>query len=221
MMDQVFAPPEACARVPARSWYAGTLGSCGTGFQVQRSAPVRASKARTSPLAPTVELLSAMAEPTTMRSLITAGGEVCSYSSPKDCVLRSPSIRSTVPPLPKPLQGLPSRASSCTSRASITPMMTRARAGRAGLGRRVLPERHAAIHPVAEVALALHLDFARPACLPVTGSSAITLPSGVARYITPSITSGVASRAVGLPVSMPASPVLYSQASCSFVTFSR
>ena len=72
----------ANARLPFQVRYAGSCGSCGTGFQVQRSAPLRTSKARTSPLAPTVELLSAIAEPTTMRSLTMAGGDVCSYSSP-------------------------------------------------------------------------------------------------------------------------------------------
>ena len=82
MIDQVFAPPLRCASGPCQVAYAGSAGSCGTGFQVQRNAPLRASNARTSPLAPTVELLSATAEPTTMRSPMIAGGEVCSYSSP-------------------------------------------------------------------------------------------------------------------------------------------
>jgi hypothetical protein len=82
MMDQVLAPPVRLPALPFQLSWAGSLGSCGTGLQVQRNAPLRASKPRTSPLAPVVELLSATADPTTMKSLMTAGGEVCSYSSP-------------------------------------------------------------------------------------------------------------------------------------------
>ena len=44
---------------------------------VELSAPVRASKARTSPLAGFARLLSAIDDPTTTRSPMTAGGEVC------------------------------------------------------------------------------------------------------------------------------------------------
>ena len=56
---------------------------------------------------------------------------------------------------------------------------------------------------------------------PDSASSAITFPSGVLTYITPSSTSGVASNDVELPVSTPASPVLYSQATTSFATLAR
>src|SRR6266571_1197640 len=48
----------------------------GTGFQLHRSVPERASKARTTPAGMTARWLSSMADPTTTRSSITVGGEV-------------------------------------------------------------------------------------------------------------------------------------------------
>jgi hypothetical protein len=66
---------------PRQLCHAGSAESRGTGSQLQRSLPVRASKARTSPLAALVRLLSATAEPVTIKPLITAGGEVSAYSS--------------------------------------------------------------------------------------------------------------------------------------------
>jgi hypothetical protein len=58
---------------------------------------------------------------------------------------------------------------------------------------------------------------------PVAGSRAITRPSGVPRYIVPSTTSGVASKAVGFFVAkrVSVSPVRYVQATSSRLTFSR
>src|ERR1700755_1325741 len=55
----------------------GALG--GMGSQLQRSAPVRASNARTTPEGMSTRLLSSIAEPTITRSSITAGGEVMWY----------------------------------------------------------------------------------------------------------------------------------------------
>ena len=142
------------------------LGSCGTGFQVQRNAPVRASNARTSPVAPTLELLSAMAEPTTIRSPMTAGGEVCSYSSPYDCLLRSSGTRSIYAALgrtPDRTCRSPRRARPCARRRRRR--RCAATHGRARFRARILPVRHSAAHPVAEVAVALHTDIAHPALL--------------------------------------------------------
>jgi hypothetical protein len=51
------------------------------GSQLQRSTPVRASYARTSPLAAFVRLLSATADPLTIMPLMIAGGDVSAYSS--------------------------------------------------------------------------------------------------------------------------------------------
>ena len=73
---QAFAAPVVCAMMPRHEFQAGSVESRGTGSQLQRSAPVRASNARTSPLAAFVRLLSATADPVTMSPLITAGGDV-------------------------------------------------------------------------------------------------------------------------------------------------
>ena len=81
MTDHAFAAPVLCAIGPRQLLHAGSVESRGTGSHVQRSLPVRASKARTSPLAAFVRLLSATAEPVTIRPRITAGGDVSSYSS--------------------------------------------------------------------------------------------------------------------------------------------
>src|SRR5262245_46677659 len=90
-----------------------------TGCQVQRSAPVRVSNARTSPEAPCARTLSAIPEPTITRFAITAGGEVSSYSPLKRGLRRSPSVRSISPLRPKSAHGFPDAASSAVSRASI------------------------------------------------------------------------------------------------------
>ncbi len=47
-----------------------------SGRQLQRRAPVRASKPRTTPLGMSTLVLSSMAEPTITTPSITAGGEV-------------------------------------------------------------------------------------------------------------------------------------------------
>ena len=57
------------------------------------------------------------------------------------------------------------RASSATSRASTTPKKMRRAQAAPGFRARILPVRHAAAHPVAEVAFALHADVAHPALL--------------------------------------------------------
>jgi len=52
----------------------------GTGSHRQRSAPVRASYARTTPLGISARMLSLIAEPTTTTSSTTAGGDVMWYT---------------------------------------------------------------------------------------------------------------------------------------------
>jgi hypothetical protein len=65
MMDQAFAEP---------------VWPTGTGFQLQRSAPVRASNARTTPEGEMARWLSATVDPTMTRPLTIAGGDVTEYS---------------------------------------------------------------------------------------------------------------------------------------------
>jgi hypothetical protein len=65
-----------CAIVPRHSRCAGSAGLCGTGSQLHLSAPLRASKARTSPLAGFGRVLSAIEEPVTTRPFTITGGEV-------------------------------------------------------------------------------------------------------------------------------------------------
>ena len=61
---------------PRQLVQAGSVESRGTGSQVHFNAPVRASNARTSPLAALMRLLSATDDPVTSRPLMTAGGDV-------------------------------------------------------------------------------------------------------------------------------------------------
>ncbi len=62
-----------------RGWPAGALAMSCSGSQLQRNAPVRASKPRTTPLGITARLLSSMAEPTMTTPSTTTGGEVMWY----------------------------------------------------------------------------------------------------------------------------------------------
>src|SRR5204862_3728827 len=82
-------------------------------------APVRASKARTSPLAGAGLLLSATAEPVMTRSLTTTGGDVTSYAVNSIGGTRRPDRKSMEPLAPKPAHGFPVPASSAKRRASI------------------------------------------------------------------------------------------------------
>src|SRR4029077_1530597 len=100
--DHVFAAPVFCP---------------GIGSQLQVSLPVRASNARTSPLAASVHWLSATPEPTITRSPNIAGGEVSSYSHFSCGGLRRPARRSTLPPLPNESTALPVAASTAKRRA--------------------------------------------------------------------------------------------------------
>jgi hypothetical protein len=71
--------------LPAPARQVEVFGACadfsvsafgGSGSHFQRSLPVRASKARTSPLDMSTRALSSIAEPTITTSSITAGGDV-------------------------------------------------------------------------------------------------------------------------------------------------
>lgn len=79
MVDHTFAAPES--RVPVS--HVSTPGSpgCGMVWNVQRSAPVRTSNARTSPGGASGRSTSATEEPTTTRSPTTVPGEVTLYSA--------------------------------------------------------------------------------------------------------------------------------------------
>src|SRR6266581_6811809 len=88
MIDHAFAAP-------------GIPGTRAMGSQLQRSFPVRASYARTTPLGALARWLSATEDPTITRSPTTAGGDVTSYSPGYSGVLNRSRVRSTVPRVPK------------------------------------------------------------------------------------------------------------------------
>jgi transposase-like protein len=64
----------------AQVWKAASAGSRGIGSHIQRSSPVRASKARTMPRSNVAARLSPTADPTTTRPPTTTGGDVTPYS---------------------------------------------------------------------------------------------------------------------------------------------
>src|SRR5215207_774983 len=125
MTLHALAAPVVCAFGPTHDRHATSLESCGTGSHVHRNAPVRASYARTSPLAASVRPLSATAEPTTTIPLMIAGGDVTSYSDISDGLFRSDPRRSTVPAAPNPSHSVPRSASSAMRRPSIVAMKIR------------------------------------------------------------------------------------------------
>src|SRR3982751_3528316 len=93
--------------------------SCGIGSQVHFSLPVAASKARTSPLAWSVEPLTDTPYPTIIKFALTAGGDLSSYSA-NSCGGNRRRFRRSITPLsPNSLHGVPVRASSEISRASM------------------------------------------------------------------------------------------------------
>src|SRR5271155_2320605 len=118
MIDQTLAAPLVGGPPCVQVFAAGSAGSRGIGSHDQRSAPDRASNARTTPDGSSTCPLSPIAEPTTTRSSIIAGGEVSSYS-PRYLslsILATPALRSICPWLPKSGQVLPSAASSAIRR---------------------------------------------------------------------------------------------------------
>src|SRR5438552_8078381 len=75
IMDQAFAAPlfQGLAEVVLLAEFGGM------GSQLQRKAPDRVSKARTTPAGISTRPLSSIADPTTTMSSITAGGDVMWY----------------------------------------------------------------------------------------------------------------------------------------------
>ena len=109
-----------CALGPIHVADAGSALFCGTGSNVHRSAPVRASNPRTSPLAASIRLLSATAEPTTTTPSTTVGGEVSSYSEANAGAFLNPFAQIHCSAAsPKSAHGDPVAASSAMSRVSI------------------------------------------------------------------------------------------------------
>ena len=107
-------------RVPVQPAACGSPGFRGTGSKLQRSAPLRRSKARTAPLGPSLRRnLVLFAEPTTTTEPATVGGdENCTSpcrkftGRPMRCARSSASastsaLTSTVPALAKVLAGAP------------------------------------------------------------------------------------------------------------------
>src|SRR4029077_16044169 len=94
---------------------AGSERSCGIGSHVHLSAPVRASKPRTSPLAMLGVVLSAIEDPVTTTPFTPTGGDVIEYACGSNGGMRRPALRSTKPSRPNPAQRFPLRASSAKS----------------------------------------------------------------------------------------------------------
>src|SRR5438552_10808405 len=113
------AAPLWCALGPIQVADAGSTLLCGTGSNVHRRAPVRASYPRTSPLAASIRLLSATPEPTTTTPSTTVAGEVSSYSEANAGGFLNPSRRFTVPPAPNCVHGDPVAASRAMRRVSM------------------------------------------------------------------------------------------------------
>src|SRR5580692_10728096 len=122
MMDHALAAPVCHFGADSPASLCAELG--GMGSQLQRSAPLRASKARTTPAGMSTLWLSLIAEPTITTSSITAGGEVMWY---QPALYPGTSRRLISPPLPKSAQGLPFAASSAMSLASCVASKIRVR----------------------------------------------------------------------------------------------
>src|SRR5437588_10271333 len=119
-MDQAFAAPLFQGLPGLPDEFGGMVS------QLQRKAPDRVSKARTTPAGISTRPLSSIADPTTTMSSITAGGDVMWYQP-----ARKPgtSRRLTSPALPKSAQGAPVAASSAMRRASRVASNNRRRQG--------------------------------------------------------------------------------------------
>src|SRR5947207_143184 len=93
MMDHAFAAPVWRAAVPRHVLYAVSEASRGTGSHDHRAAPVRASKARTTPAGALARLLSATVDPTITKPFTTAGGDVTEYSPLASPMFSTPRLR--------------------------------------------------------------------------------------------------------------------------------
>ena len=78
IVDHTFAAPASA--VPLSQVSRPASPSCGIVWNVQRSAPVRTSNARTSPGGASGRSVSAIEEPTAITSPTTVPGEVTLYS---------------------------------------------------------------------------------------------------------------------------------------------
>src|SRR3954466_13111734 len=117
MTDHAFAALVVCAIIERQLDHCASVESRGTGSHVHFNVPVRASNARTSPLAAFVRLLSATDEPVTSSPFTIAGGEVSWYSAVSNGVLCRPRRRLSVPRSANAAHGRPFRASSAMIRA--------------------------------------------------------------------------------------------------------
>src|SRR5216110_3625762 len=164
-----------------------------------------------------------MEEPVITSPFTTTGGDVMEYAPGAKGGIRRPAFRSTIPLRPNPAQDRPSRASSANScDCAVATKMRRRQTAPAGADSSShvdTPRLAKSPYITSRLILGSNTQRSRP----VAGSSAITRPSGVPRYIVPSTTSGVASNAVGLSVlnAAPVSPVRYVQAICSPPTLAR
>src|SRR5437667_2571636 len=221
--DQALAAPPFWAMAPRHSLKAGSFGSCGIGSQVHLMAPVRASEARTSPLAGLGRLLSAIEEPVITSPFTTTGGDVMEYAPGSKGEIRRPAFRSTMPLRPNPVQGRPSRASSANScDCAVATNMRRRQTAPAGADSSShvdTPRLAKSPYDTSRLIFGSNTQRSRP----VAGSSAITRPSGVPRYIVPSTTTGVASQAVVFSVLKrgSVSPVRYVHATARRLTLVR
>src|SRR3989449_8409435 len=126
-------------------------------------------------------------------------------------------------PISNPAQERPSRASSANSCdcAVATKMRRRqtAPAGADSSSQVDTPRLAKSPYPTSRLIFGSNTQRSRP----VAGSSAITRPSGVPRYIVPSTTRGVASKAVGFSVLKrgSVSPVRYVHATARRLTLVR
>src|SRR5262245_12466940 len=123
MIDHAFAAPVLLAPSGVHVVQAGESAVRGMGSQLQRSPPVPASNARTTPRSRSTLRLSPIEEPTTTVLLTIAGGDVISYSP--SSTFPAPGLRSTSPELPKAAHNRPLVASIAINRASSVPMKMR------------------------------------------------------------------------------------------------
>ncbi len=189
IVDQTFTAP-VCS-MPFSQVSCPGSPACGIVWKVQTSAPVLTSNARTSPGGASGRSTSAIDEPMTIRSPITAPGDVTLYSQ-LSCTGASPASRSTAPSAPKSLHGVPVTASSAISRASSVARNTRAAHAPFVAG--------SAQYETPRLMYIFAYARSRSSCgskvhssRPVSGSSAITRFAGVVTNSRPSTTIGVDS----------------------------
>src|SRR2546430_4025113 len=162
-----------------------------------------------------------MEEPVITSPFTTTGGDVMEYAPGSKGGIRRPAFKSTMPLRPNPAQDRPSRASSANSCdcAVATNMRRRQTAGADSSSQVDTPRLAKSPYDTSRLIFGSNTQRSRP----VAGSSAITRPSGVPRYIVPSTTRGVASKAVDFSVLKrgSVSPVRYVHATARRLTLGR